>query len=238
MRRLLFAAVALAFTAAVAQADGLPFKSSRVAQAEDPAPDVNWSGFYIGGGVGGQMTITRLGAQFGESSASLDNLGAQDWIIDGRVGLDVRIPNSAFIFGVFGGYSGGDTTSSLNINGMDVASLSLRPTWNAGARVGWLLNPLTMGYIGYKYTRADIDVRSGMGDLCSVRGFNCSQELNGHGVIAGVEWKVASKLTGAVEYSFTRFENATLFSGENQTITARPDDHTVMFRLNWRPFGN
>lgn len=238
MRRFLLAAVALAFTAAAAHADGIPYRSKIAQQADDPAPDVNWSGFYIGGGVGGQMTITDLNAQFGRSTADLRSLGAQDWVINGRLGLDFRVPSSPFVLGVFGGYSGGDTTSSLNINDTNVAQLSLKPTWDAGVRAGWLLNPLAMGYIGYKYSRADLNVRSGLGDLCTVPGFNCSQELTGHSALAGVEWKVASKLTGAVEYSFTRYERATIFSSEESSITARPDNHTVMFRLNWRPFGN
>jgi outer membrane immunogenic protein len=238
MKRLLLAVAVLAFTGFAAHADGLPFKASRIAQADDPAPDINWSGVYIGGGVGGQAAITRLDAELGRSTASLNNLGAQDWIVNGRLGLDMRIPNSAFIFGVFGEYNWGDSTASLNVNDMNLAQLSLRPTWGAGARVGWLLNPLTMGYIGYKYSRADLDVRSGVKDLCSVPGLNCSQELVGHSALAGVEWKVASKLTGAVEYSYTRYDSATIFRSEESTITARPDNHTVMFRLNWRPFGN
>lgn len=237
MKRLLFASIALVFASCGAMADGLPLKS-RIAQQDTGITEYNWSGVYIGGGVGGQWAITSLEAQGFGSDASLNNLGSQDWILNGRVGLDVRIPSTPFIAGVFGEYNWGDSTASFNVGNQTIASMSLRPTWGVGGRVGWLLNPAIMGYIGYKYSRADLDV-GGAGVPCADPRFNCSQELVGHSALAGVEWKMAKQLTGAVEYSYTRYDGATIFSsGEGQTITAQPDGHTVMFRLNWRPFGS
>lgn len=238
MRRFLVAVLALALMPLAAHADGLPYRGSKVVAPDEGIPsEINWSGLYLGAGVGGQWAITSLGMQSEDSSAGLNNLGSQDWIINGRIGLDMRMPSTPFIFGVFADYSGGDSTASFNVGDTTMASLTLRPTWGVGGRVGWLLNPAIMGYIGYKYSRADLDVNI-IGGTCNLQGFNCSQELVGHSALAGVEWKMAKQLTGAVEYAYTRYDSATIFSDDVSKITAQPDGHTVMFRLNWRPFGN
>jgi outer membrane immunogenic protein len=241
MRRFLGALTALTLFSSFALADGLPYRS-KITTEDTGVTEYNWSGLYLGVGAGGQAQVTNLGAQYlGNDIANLNGIGAQDWIANGRLGLDWRMGTSPFVVGVFGEYNWGDSTASLNIANTSVASLSLRTTWAAGGRVGYLFNPTTMGYVGYKYSQADLNLGGAMLTApCAGSNLNCSQTVNGHSALTGVEWRISSKFSMGLEYSYTRFDSATLYDGGpgSLKITAQPDEHTVMVRLNFRPFGN
>jgi opacity protein-like surface antigen len=202
-----------------------------------------WTSFYFGVGAGGQWALSDLSAELDGvgTLGSINSLGHSGFLYDARAGFDWRFSGTPIVLGAFAGYSGGDTDFNVNIGGTEVLNASLTPTWNVGARVGLVMANNNLLYAGYKYQMAEFNVGFPTAPaLCSTTpGLTCSQDLAGHGIIAGVEFKLAPQLTLGVEYSYTEFETANVFTSGPPpafNVNVDTDYHAVMGRLNWRPF--
>jgi outer membrane immunogenic protein len=230
MKKLLLATVALAALGATAPALGAdigarPYYNTPPAYA---APLYNWTGFYIGGHLGGVFSSNNTfnGLVLSDSSARL--LGGV------QVGADWQFaPN--WVVGAEGQYSwlGSNNFNATFPNGM-VFNNDQRAIASITARVGYTWGP-GLAYIkgGYAY--------SDNSDTLTFAGVPVGFALDtshrdGYAIGAGVEYMFAPNWSAKAEYQYYNFGD-TRFVAPAVLIpfgTFHNDEHTLKLGVNYR----
>jgi len=215
--RALMAMVILAIPMAVQAADLGGPRSQRPATYDPFSPivapkDYNWTGAYIGLGVGPQIDDTSV--SFGKNS--INGISSHGIDAGARIGYDYQFTGGAALIGVLAGYNLGK--AKFTAPGMEA---TLEPTYYIGGRAGLVVaNNATLLYAGYVYRQADLKI-----DVTKT-----DDHLNGHGPIAGIETLLTQYVTAGLEYGYTMYGNHEVAKG----VSVEPDGHSVMARVNFR----
>jgi outer membrane immunogenic protein len=199
------AAVALVAMAAPASAADMAARPYTKAPAYAPAtPIYNWTGFYIGGHIGGAFP--------GEN-----NLvgGSSDgtFMGGGQIGYDMQFsPN--WVFGIEANYSFKDTNSSFANRGLGSVTGRLGYTWGPA-----------MLYAKGGYAWADTRFTNG---------FAGDGGRDGYTVGGGMEYMFTQNWSGKIEYQYFDFGNVTAFAPGVALVGFKNDEHTVKAGLNYR----
>lgn len=216
MKRLLFGLAAIsALIGTPALAADLTYK----APCCSATPVWSWTGFYIGGNVGGGWAtdqVTRLdfpSADYPLGYSSTKNLSGI--LGGGQVGYDFQL--NRIVLGVLAdadatGLTG--TTPELGLLGDELSTHSSKINWiaDAGGRVGlawgtWL--PYVKGgaaWINYHDTGNDTSVPAGTFLDSSTQ----SKTFTGWFIGDGIEFKIAPNLSAFAEYDYYRFTGNTV----------------------------
>ena len=158
MKKVILAIAAVTAMTASASAADLAVKAPPPAAA----PQYNWTGFYIFGGVGGGLWDANTGAfntTTGTCLVCINNKqGGDGWFGTVGAGYDWQF-NSRWVFGLladgqFGSLKGSESVGAVGVGGV-VFSQKLQDTWAAGARIGYLVAPNVLSYVNGGYTGAD-----------------------------------------------------------------------------------
>jgi outer membrane immunogenic protein len=180
-----------------------------------------WTGFYLGGTVGGARGMSDLTGDLGE--ITLRQRGAVGTI---HAGYNWQIGSAALVgleadLGT-GGLGGTVTTPSGNSLSTDLKAMgSLR------ARAGFLVTPALLVYATGGFAWADTEFKL-------ATGANTSKWSSGHQLGLGTELKLAPNWSVRLEYIYTNLEKSLVgFSG---TTAARvdPDFHTVRAGVSFK----
>jgi outer membrane immunogenic protein len=221
MKKFLLATVALVALGATGSALAADL-GARAPYTKAPAyaavPLYNWTGFYIGGHVGGAFAgdnsiatgITRNndGTFLGGLQAGADYQFAPNWVV-----------------GIEGQYSWLDnTTNALALGGGFFFSDKQKGIASVTGRLGYTWGPALL-YVkgGYAYTDYSTSLIGPAG------GVAVSSSKDGYTVGGGLEYMFAQNWSGKVEYQYYDFGN-TNFLG----FSAKNDEHTVKAGLNYR----
>ena len=196
---------------------------STVAKAADaiveevPVAGYNWSGFYIGVGVGAGANVAELGG-------ALDGIGGEGVFGELTIGYDYMISPRG-LFGMLADVHYSNVETSIG----ESASASDTYGFDLGLRAGYLLAPSTLGYLvgGYAWQKGEIE--SPDGDLDSDR--------DGYFVGVGLETAVAGNWTLKTEYRFTQFGDDNAFedaSIPDGVIDTKVSSHTFRVGANYR----
>lgn len=228
MKRILLAATALAVLAAPAMAADIRARAP-VYKVPAPIPPVaqvyNWTGFYIGGHVGGAFTGGR--SPLGSSDARF--LGGV------QVGADYQFaPN--WLIGAEAQYSWlprNNNAGGLAFAPAGLASLDNRAIGSVTGRIGYVWGPaLLYAKGGYAWNDRNIDVTS----FGLAAPFSASGGRDGYTVGAGLEYMFAPNWSAKVEYQYYDF-GRTAFNVAPAALAGtsfRNDEHTVKAGLNYR----
>ena len=206
MKNFLLGTVALiALGAAVpALAADMAPRSYTKAPAYVAAPIYNWTGFYIGGHVGGGFPGNN-------------NLvgGSNDGTFMGGVqaGYDYQFASS-WVFGVEANYSWLDTSSSFANRGIGSVTGRLGYTWGP-----------SLLYVKGGYAWADTRFSNG---------FAGDNGRDGYTVGGGLEYMFTQNWSGKVEYQYFDFGNVTALQPGIAAVGFKNDEHTVKAGLNYR----
>ena len=222
---LLGAASCVAISTAVFAADAVV--------EEVPVAGYNWSGFYVGVGVGAGANVAELSG-LGLSGFSLDGIGGEGVFGELTVGYDYMV-SPRFLFGGLADVHYSNIETRLEIpafGGLD-ASASDTYGFDLGLRAGYLFTPSTLGYLlgGYAWQKGEIEV-SGLGG-----GGDLDSDRDGYFVGVGVETAIAGNWTLKTEYRFTQFgtdnvlEDADLPDG---IFNSDVSSHTFRVGANYR----
>jgi outer membrane immunogenic protein len=211
---LLGAGAALLLLTSNAVADGMPRRAPMANVCCEP----NWTGVYIGVGVGGAFTQHEHSARFIEDrgySTYVERL----WDLDnGRshafgtvtVGYDHLI-RSHWVAGIFADYDFGNGKNDSRIL-PDELGVRLRDenkhAWSIGGRLGFLSSPSTLLFLSTGWTRVSIDRDIEITVLDTRRSFD--KDLNGWFIGAGMETQLGWLHPGLSlrgEYRFTRLDD-------------------------------
>ncbi|MES2030545.1 MAG: outer membrane beta-barrel protein [Pseudomonadota bacterium] len=198
------AALALVALAAPASAADLAARPYTKAPAYVPAPIYNWTGFYIGGHVGGAFP--------GEDNALIGN---RDGTFMGGVqgGYDYQFaPN--WVFGLEANYSFKDTNSNFDNRGLGSVTGRLGYTWGPA---------LLYAKGGYAWA-----------DSRFTNGFGGDGGRDGYTVGGGLEYLFTQNWSGKVEYQYYDFGDVTFLTPTRAVGGFKNDEHTIKAGLNYR----
>lgn len=226
MKKFLLAAVSMVALAAPAAAADLPPRPYTKAPPPYTAPAVvyNWTGFYIGGHIGGGFSGDNSlegsdGRFLGGVQGGFDYQFANNWVM----GLEA---NYSWLGSSGGGYVfPGGTVVSGNTNGLGSVT----------GRLGYSWGP-TLLYAkgGYAFRDNSLDVSLGG----VPQGFTTDgNRQNGYTVGAGLEYMFSPNWSAKVEYQYYNFGNTTFTSSTSPEIVGasfRNDEHTVKAGVNYR----
>ena len=196
------AAIGLALPANAADLAARPYTK---APAYVPAQIYNWTGFYLGGHVGGAFR--------GDSNNLLG--GSRDGTFMGgvQVGYDNQFaPN--WVFGVEANYSFKDTGSNFANRGLGSVTGRLGYTW------GPALLYVKGGY--------------GWADSRFSNGFGGNGGRDGYTVGGGLEYLFTQNWSGKIEYQYYDFGNVNFVTPAGVAGSFRNDEHTIKAGINYR----
>ncbi len=247
------AAAALIGVSSIAHADGLMEKRAYKAVPVAAPASVNWTGLYIGAGIGAGAVVHELdlnsSQMYGENeydfgNLNFDGIGGQGVFGTLQVGYDRQIA-SRWVLGAFFDYDFTDTDSELSISsGGDRFKITLDQDymWTAGGRLGFLIHPQTLiyGLAGYSETKF-----KGPRVTLSYDGYSASGNLGhlptfgGLTLGGGFETQLHSNWFLKGEYRFSRFDKEDLFrlsdnEGSSASVTLAPDVHTARMVLTYK----
>jgi outer membrane immunogenic protein len=220
MKKFLLGTVALVAFAVPAAAADLGARTYTKAPAYAPAPIYNWTGFYIGGHIGGAFV--------GDDSIATGVNRSNDGTFLGGVqaGYDYQFAPS-WVLGVEGQYSWLDTGSDL----LDVGNGAFFSDKQKGlasvtGRLGYTWGPALL-YVkgGYAYSDYSATV---IGAPVTI-----SVDKNGYTVGGGLEYMFAPSWSAKVEYQYYDFGKVT-FSNGVDSFSVKNDEHVVKAGLNYR----
>jgi outer membrane immunogenic protein len=249
MKRLLIAGLAVsAFTIGAASAADLPHKGAPLA----PPPYVpNWSGCYIGGNGGGAWSRSDYTFNNGASTIEPFNFNNESsWIAGGQVGCQYQTPNSPFVLGLEGTWSGTDlhhtdsSTILFNIGGPFQRSLKIDEIATVVAKVGyagWIWpNTLWYGKIGGNWGHAKFNSNDLIGITSSASGWGAGVTAGG-----GVEFKIWNNFVAGVEFDFYNFTKDNVVTGtvpagflvsyNNTNVNIYAVTGRLSYLFNWGP---
>ncbi|MGH6678631.1 MAG: outer membrane protein [Bradyrhizobium sp.] len=156
MKKLLLTLSAMALFTGSASAADLGAGHMYTKAAPMAAPAYSWTGFYIFGGAGGGLwdakgntTESLLGVSFATRDSQT---GGNGWFGTVGAGYDWQF-NSNWVAGVFADAQFGSIRGSLTNPLLDSeGSETLRDSWAAGARFGYLVAPNVLSYVNAGYT--------------------------------------------------------------------------------------
>ncbi|MBR1222280.1 porin family protein [Bradyrhizobium sp. U87765 SZCCT0131] len=227
MKKLALAALgAVAFASSAVAAD-LPARVYTKAPppAYIPPQIYNWTGFYIGGHVGGA---------FGGSSAFGNNDGR--FLGGVQVGADYQFASN-WVLGIEGQYSWTDrnTSSVAFVPGGFTISDRASNLGSVTARLGYAWGPALL------YVKGGVGFRDGNGVwdtdtlLGTARPFTVSRNTVGYTVGTGLEYMFTPNWSGKVEYQYYNFGKTNVTDTiSGTTIGYTPDVHTVKAGINYR----
>ncbi|WP_441244673.1 outer membrane protein [Tardiphaga sp. 768_D3_N2_1] len=230
MKNFLMGTVALiALGASVpAMAADLAARPYTKAPAYVAAPIYNWTGFYIGGHVGGAFNGSN---GFGGTSDNSDGrfLGGL------QIGADYQFaPN--WVVGIEGQYSwvGSNNTNVLFAGTGLTYNLNQKGLGSVTGRIGYTWGPALL-YVkgGYAYSDYSETLVNAAGAPVA---FAAGTKHDGYTVGAGLEYLFTQNWSGKVEYQYYDF-GKTQFSTPTALVafgSSKNDEHTVKAGLNYR----
>ena len=226
MKRILLGAAACLAFAAPAFAADLPARTYTKAPVyKAPEAIYNWTGFYIGGHIGGAFP----------GSSSLENSGAR-FMGGVQGGFDYQFSNN-WVIGAEAQYSWltGNSGSGVAFPGGTVATANTDQLGSVTGRLGYAFGP-TLLYAKGGYAWRDnnnIGVTTGGVPVA----FTVDQNhRDGYTVGAGIEYMFTPNWSIKGEYQYYNFGSTTFTGGPPPVVGSRfhDDEHTVKLGINYR----
>jgi outer membrane immunogenic protein len=231
MKKFLLATVALVALGATvpALAADLPARTYTKAPAY-AAPLYNWTGFYIGGHLGGVFSDNSNfgglttgnngnGRFLGGLQGGADYQFAPNWVIGAEAEYSWIAGNNGSVV-----FPGG-TTYTNNQRGLGSVTGRIGYTWGPG-----------LLYVkgGYGFSDNNESVVNGAGAAVPF-GFS-GNHSNGYTVGAGLEYMFTQNWSGKIEYQYYNFGNASFLAPAALAPFGnfRTDDHVVKAGINYR----
>jgi outer membrane immunogenic protein len=227
MKKLLLGAAAIVLFAAPAFAADMPARTYSKAPAYTaPAVIYNWTGFYIGGHVGGAFAGDNSlqgsdGRFMGGVQAGADYQFAPNWVIGAEAQyswLGNNNSNNGVLFP-------GGTFVSANSDQIGSVTGRFGYTWGPALLYG------KGGFAWRNNNSLGVSI-GGVPQFFTADG----HRSDGYTVGAGLEYMFAPNWSAKAEYQYYNFGNTTFTGGPSEIVGARfrDDEHTVKVGVNYR----
>jgi outer membrane immunogenic protein len=236
MKKLLLGSVALIALAGSAVAADLPQRP--VAPVMAPMPIYNWTGFYVGGNLGGAWGTLNVTDVNTGVTASPNNGGFAGGV---QFGYDYQI--GPWVIGIRNMFDGTSISNGATISdGVFSGTVNSHLHWfdTLTARGGYLVQPNLLLYAqgGAAWTSWDITANNAAGvQIGEISGGN----RTGWTVGGGVEWMFLPHWSVFAEYNFmgfgTRSSASTVCAGAvctTDTFSAKADLQNALIGVNYK----
>ena len=227
MKKLLLGAATLIAFAVPAVAADMPARSYSKAPAYTaPAVVYNWTGFYLGGHLGGAFAgdnaLQSSDARFlGGVQGGFDYQFAPNWVI----GAEAQ----------YSWLNGGSNNGVVFPGGTLVTGSNTSQLGSVTGRLGYTWGPaLLYGKGGYAWRDSN---NIGVTVAGAPAAFTTSgNRKDGYTVGAGLEYMFSPNWSAKTEYQYYNFGNTTITAGPPAVVGTRfrDDEHTVKVGLNYR----
>lgn len=221
---LLGAAALMAFVAPAAAADIAARPYAKAPVYTPPQAVYNWTGFYVGGHVGGAFA--------GDNSLQ----GSDGRFLGGvQVGADYQFATN-WVVGIEGQYSWlpSNNTGGVLFPGGSLVTQDTRGLGSVTGRLGYTWGPaLLYAKGGYAYRDNSVGVSvAGVPAAYATTG----NRHDGYTVGGGLEYMFAPSWSAKVEYQYYKFDNTAFTGGPADVVGSsfRNDEHTVKAGINYR----
>jgi outer membrane immunogenic protein len=225
MKKTFLGAAVLVALAGQAVAADMPARPYAKAPVTAPALVYNWTGFYIGGHVGGAFagdnSLQSSDARFlGGVQAGLDYQFAPNWVL----GAEAQ----------YSWLNNGNTNNVLFPGATVVTGNVANQIGSVTGRLGYTWGP------GLLYAKGGYAWRDGNNIGVTVagvpQGFTATNSKDGYTVGAGLEYMFAPNWSAKAEYQYYNFGNTTITAGPPAAVGARfrDDEHSVKVGVNYR----
>jgi outer membrane immunogenic protein len=231
MKKILLGTVALVALGATAPALAADL-AARPAYTKAPAyiaPIYNWTGFYIGGHIGGGFSSNN-------GFAGTTNTGSSSSFLGGvQAGADYQFaPN--WVAGLEGQYSwlsNASNTTTFAATGYTYTT-NQRALGSFTGRVGYTWGP-GLVYVKGGYAYSDYGQALALGGVPQAFALN-SGHHDGYTVGAGLEYMFAPNWSGKIEYQYYNFGNTSFVAPVALAAfgSSRTDEQTVKAGINYR----
>jgi outer membrane immunogenic protein len=188
----------------------------------NPQPALNWTGLYVGAGIGyGSVAFTpTLYNDDGSFNDAFEN-GGHGGLITGVVGYDYQFWRR-FVAGVFADYD----FSSIAYKWSCGTLCTVMPAsgrferdrnWSVGGRLGWLATPRTLLYVPFGFTQSHYRW-DGIIFSWDNSDTTYSKTSNGWFVGAGLETQLIGNFSLRAEYRYASLANFCIGSSATQTV--------------------
>jgi outer membrane immunogenic protein len=198
-----------------------------------PSPIYNWTGFYIGGHIGGAFSDNNN--NFGATVTGGNNNDGR-FLGGVQVGGDYQFANTSFVVGVEGQYSWLDrnNNNAFVFPGGFTYFNNQRALASVTGRVGYAWGPaLVYAKGGYAYS----DSRDQVFLAGAPVAFNFDRgHRDGYTVGGGVEYMFTPNWSAKAEYMYYNFNRSTFITPAALAPfgSFRDDEHTFKVGLNYR----
>jgi outer membrane immunogenic protein len=226
MKKLLLGTAALIAFAAPALAADLPARTYTKAPVYTPPEAVyNWTGFYIGGNIGGAFagsnSLEGSGGRFmGGVQGGADYQFSTNWVIGVEAQYDWMTNNN---------------NAGVVFPAGSVATANTDQLGSVTGRLGYTWGPTLLYAKGGYAWRGNDNVGVSVAGLPAA--FTTSGDhKDGYTVGAGLEYMFAPNWSAKVEYQYYNFGNTTFNTGPADVIGTRfrNDENTVKAGINYR----
>jgi outer membrane immunogenic protein len=226
MKKHALGALALAVVAGPAFAADMPARTYTKAPPAYTAPAVvyNWTGFYIGGHVGGAFTdgtnLLGSNARFlGGAQGGFDYQFAPNWVLGAEAQYSWLTGNNGSIIFPAGTVVTGSSNQIGSVTG----------------RLGYTWGPALLYAKGGFAWRDNNNIGVTTGGTPAAFTTSGNQK-DGYTVGAGLEYMFAPNWSAKGEYQYYNFGSTSFTSGPADVVGARfrDDEHTVKLGLNYR----
>ena len=229
MKKFLMGTAALLALTASASAADLAARPYTKAPVYAPAPIMSWTGFYIGGHIGGAWNDNDTFGVVGYTGNNNDGR----FMGGGQIGADYQFaPN--WLVGVEGNISALGNKNQVFTNGVVIATRSNEWLGSVTGRVGYVAGPaLFYAKGGVAFTDTNYALTNG-GAAVAVAGSNNDV---GYTVGAGLEYLFANNWSAKVEYQYYNFGSDAQFVAPTVfPVGVNLDNafHTVKLGVNYR----
>ncbi|MBR0872954.1 porin family protein [Bradyrhizobium tropiciagri] len=226
MKKFLLGTVALAAFAGPAFAADMPARTyTKAPPVTAPALVYNWTGFYIGGHVGGGFTdgtnLMGSDARFlGGVQGGFDYQFAPNWV----VGVEAQ----------YSWLTGGSNNGTL-FPGGTVVTGNTDQLGSVTGRFGYTWGPALLYAKGGYAWRDSTNINALVGGVPTAFTTDGNHK-DGYTVGAGLEYMFAPNWSAKAEYQYYNFGKTTFSAGPPDIVGAsfRNDEHTVKLGVNYR----
>lgn len=194
----------------------------------EPAPaGFNWSGFYVGvgggfGAVNHKLSVSGLG--------SFNGIGGEGLFGELTVGYDHMLTNRLLLGGFIDTHLG-NIGMSLDAKPLIDADLTNSYGFDAIARLGYVLNGSTLGYVlgGYTWEHFKLDASSPLGG----GSFEHDEDRSGYVLGVGMETAIGHNWTIKAEYRYADYGNKSVLDIGGTSLDMEPSTHTFHIAANY-----